>query len=128
MNTFTINGTRLAKVVGHYSHVYMLDYDTVELLAKDTGITMKEATGCICIFWPNISHKPYSLFTREMICNTQFDFNRFAFHDENIYEKAFRHKLVQILNTSFKRFVVSINCAFRFSLSCTYSAPSRISS
>ena len=97
MNTFTINGTRLAKVVGHYSHVYMLDYDTVDLLAKDTGITMKEATGCICIFWPNISHKPYSLFTHEMICNTQFDFNRFAFPDENIYEKAFRHKLVQIL-------------------------------
>ena len=26
MNTFTINGTRLAKVVGHYCHVFMLDY------------------------------------------------------------------------------------------------------
>ena len=25
MNTFTINGTRLAKVVGHYCHVFMLD-------------------------------------------------------------------------------------------------------
>lgn len=96
MNTFTINGTRLAKVVGHYCHVSMLDYDMVPAFAAQYDI-QEEAHGCICIFWPSCSGKPMELFTRKMVIDTQFDFNRFAFHDDSIYEKAFRHKLVQII-------------------------------
>lgn len=96
MNTFTINGTRLAKVVGHYCHVSMLDYSIVPEFANQYGI-QKEAYGCICIFWPWYTRKPMELFTRKMVIDTQFDFNRFAFHDDSIYEKAFRHKLVQII-------------------------------
>ncbi|MDY3854238.1 MAG: hypothetical protein SO170_04660 [Butyribacter sp.] len=96
MNTFTINGTRLAKVIGHYSHVAMLDYDMVEEFAGRYQIT-DEPYGCICIFWPSLSGKERELFTRKMVIDTQFDFNRFVFHDDNIYEKAFRHKLVQII-------------------------------
>ena len=95
MNTFTINGTRLAKVIGHYSHVYMLDHTVVAEFARDNHIN--DANGCICIFWPHISNKTFDLFTHDTVCNTHFDFNRFAFHDGNIYEKAFRHKLVQII-------------------------------
>lgn len=97
MNTFTINGTRLAKVIGHYSHVYMVDYSLTDAFGHVFEINSENALGCICIFWPYYYNKENDLFTRKMVIDTQFDFNRFAFHDENIYEKAFRHKLVQII-------------------------------
>ena len=38
MNTFTINGTRLAKVIGHYSHVFMIDNDFVGKFAESFSI------------------------------------------------------------------------------------------
>lgn len=97
MNTFTINGTRLAKVIGHYSHVYMVDFSLTDAFGHVFEIKSENALGCICIFWPNYYNRETELFTRKMVIDTQFDFNRFAFHDENIYEKAFRHKLVQII-------------------------------
>ena len=97
MNTFTINGTRLAKVIGHYSHVFMIDKDFVGKFAESFSIPEMNADGCICIFWPPHTNKNFTLFTRRMILETQFDFNRFAFHDDDVYEKAFRHKLVQII-------------------------------
>ncbi len=97
MDTFTINGMRLAKVIGLYAHVYMIASPLVSYWASTNEITHDQAEGSIMIFWPTISKKTPELFTREMICNAQFDFNRFAFHDQNIYEKAFRHKLVQMI-------------------------------
>lgn len=97
MNTFTINGTRLAKVVGHYSHVYMIDYQFINAYSQFLCCNINDASGSICIFWQKQIKKEPDFFTRQMIINTQFDFNRFAFHDINIYEKAFRHKLVQII-------------------------------
>lgn len=97
MNTFNVNGTRLAKVIGHYSHVYMLDQSMVEAFANDNNISLSNAYGCICVFWSKINKRSPSFFTQQMICDTEFDFNRFAFHDKNINEKAFRHKLVQII-------------------------------
>ena len=97
MNTFTINGTRLAKVVGHYCHVFMLDYDVISDFAYAFQLLAEDIHGCICIFWPKHSGKAMELFTRKMVIDTQFDFNRFAFHDDNISEKAFRHKLVQMI-------------------------------
>lgn len=97
MNTFTINGTRLAKVTGHYSHVYMVDCQLAKDFSQAFSIPLKVTLGCIIIFWPEASGKSPELFTRNTVINTQFDFNRFAFHDDNIYERAFRHKLVQII-------------------------------
>lgn len=97
MNTFTINGTRLAKVIGHYSHVFMVDYKLTEAFGHAFSIKDSDVFGCICIFWPAFSKNETELFTRQMVIDTQFDFNRFAFHEENISEKAFRHKLVQII-------------------------------
>ena len=97
MNTFTINGTRLAKVIGQYSHVFMTDRALVSKFAQSFNIPEANADGCICIFWPAHTQKHFTLFTRRMILESQFDFNRFAFHDEDVYEKAFRHKLVQII-------------------------------
>jgi len=97
MNTFTINGTRLAKVIGHYAHVFMVDFSLADAFGKAFGIADNDVFGCICIFWPPYSKRPQELFTRQMVIDTQFDFNRFAFHDDSISEKAFRHKLVQMI-------------------------------
>lgn len=97
MNTFTINGTRLAKVTGHYSHVYMIDYAIVSSFTERASLQDTDTLGSICIFWPAYTQKETEVFTRKMVIDTQFDFNRFAFHDDNISEKAFRHKLVQII-------------------------------
>lgn len=97
MDSFTINGTRLAKVIGLYAHVYMLNQQFLERWSADQCLDPGDAEGSIMIFWPVISGKMPELFTREMAYDTRFDFNRFAFHDQNINEKAFRHKLVQII-------------------------------
>lgn len=97
INTFTINGTRLAKVIGLYAHVFMFSLEQTDVFASYVSITEEDAKGCIAIFWPTSTNKPMELYTREMVLHTQFDFNRFAFHDDKISEKAFRHKLVQII-------------------------------
>ena len=97
MNSFYVNGTRLAKVIGNYSHVYMADRCISEEFAKDNGIMPGSQDGCIYIFWPENTGKEPDIFTKDMISDTHFDFNRLIFHDENITEKAFRHKLVQII-------------------------------
>ncbi len=97
MNTFYVNGTRLAKVIGNYSHVYMADRCIAEMFALDNHIGHEGSDGCIYIFWPLYTRKEPDIFTKDMICDTQFDFNRLIFHDQNITEKAFRHKLVQII-------------------------------
>lgn len=100
MNTFSMNGTRLAKVTGLYSHVFMLDRKWLESWAAWQQLSVTDADGCIMIYWPVSSGKKQELYTEKMIFDTQFDFNRFAFHDQNINEKAFRHKLVQIIKDS----------------------------
>ncbi|MDO4166038.1 MAG: hypothetical protein Q4D32_01400 [Eubacteriales bacterium] len=97
MNTFTINGMRLAKVIGLYSHVYMLDQDWTADFATHYGFDSENMEGAICIFWPPYQKRNPEMYTHEMICDTEFDFNRLAFHDQNISEKAFRHKLVQMM-------------------------------
>lgn len=97
MNTFTINGTRLAKVVGNYSHVYMIDDKLVDAYSSYLARSPEDTAGSICIFWQSDIRRERDFFTRKMVIDTQFDFNRFAFHDVNIYEMAFRHKLVQII-------------------------------
>lgn len=97
MNTFPVNGTRLAKVIGLYAHVYLLEHSLFGHWAQTQQISTEDAEGCIMIFWQTDKEKAPELFTRKMICDTQFDFNRFAFYDQNINEKAFRHKLVQMI-------------------------------
>lgn len=32
-----------------------------------------------------------------MIADSRFDFNKYAFDQGNVYEKAFRHKLVRLI-------------------------------
>lgn len=97
MNTFTINGTRFAKVTGLYCHVYMTDFTWNHSFADAFSIDRNDVQGCIAIFWPESRQKSFELYTRQMVNNAQFDFNRFAFHEDSLCEKAFRHKLVQMI-------------------------------
>lgn len=97
MNSFPVNGMRVAKVVGLYAHVYMLDQAIVPLWAKERLEPEESSYSCVIISWPVTANKPEERFTTQAICDATFDFNRFVFHDENIHEKAFRHKLVQTI-------------------------------
>ena len=96
MNTFPVNGTRLAKVIGLYSHVYMLDHRLTENLSVK-GQNTRVIHGGILIFWPVSSHKETTVYTSQMIREAHFDYNRFAYHEQNFNEKAFRSKLAQII-------------------------------
>ncbi len=97
MNSFPVNGVRVAKVVGLYAHVYMLDQALIPLWAKERPEPAETLYGCITISWPADADRPEEHFTSQAICDATFDFNRFIFHDKRINEKAFRHKLVQII-------------------------------
>ncbi len=97
MNTFPVNGTRLAKVIGLYSHVYMLNHCLSGQWASHLGLAQEDCDGSIMIFWPHSYGRETTLYTQAMIQETQFDFNRFAYHEKNFHEKAFRSKLAQII-------------------------------
>lgn len=97
MNTFTINGVRLAKVTGLYSHVYMFEQSQIADFTDQFPCDAHSMPGAVCIFWPHYQNRAMEIYTQEMVCNAEFDFNHLAFHDQNISEKAFRHKLVQII-------------------------------
>ena len=96
MNTFPVNGTRLAKVIGLYSHVYMLDQKLTANLSIE-GQDDEILHGGILIFWPVSSHRETTVYTSQMIREAHFDYNRFAYHEQNFNEKAFRSKLAQII-------------------------------
>ena len=97
MNTFPINGTRLAKVIGLYSHVYMLDQNIARQLIVNGRKDNEVNHGGILIFWPVSSGKETTVYTSQMIREAHFDYNRFAYHEQNFNEKAFRSKLAQII-------------------------------
>lgn len=97
MNTFTINGTRLAKVIGQYAHVCLIDSDYITAFGEQFGYPLSEVPGIIVIFWANGQGRNPKVFTQETADQTEFDFNHFTFHDGNLSEKAFRHKLVQLI-------------------------------
>ena len=97
MNTFPVNGTRLSKVIRLYSHVYMLDQKISRELIIN-GLPGHEVTkGGILIFWPLSEHRDTTIYTNQMIREAHFDYNRFAYHEQNFNEKAFRSKLSQII-------------------------------
>lgn len=97
MNTFPINGTRLAKVIGLYSHVYMLDQNIARQLIVNGRKDNEVNHGGILIFWTVSSGKETTVYTSQMIREAHFDYNRFAYHEQNFNEKAFRSKLAQII-------------------------------
>ncbi|MCR5690625.1 MAG: hypothetical protein K6G62_00185, partial [Eubacterium sp.] len=47
--------------------------------------------------WVTFPDGEVKFYTRDMISRSRFDFNKYAFDAGNVYEKAFRHRLVRLL-------------------------------
>lgn len=89
-----ININRLAETVGTYAHVFLVDRKSVSMMVEASDYTKEELIGSVWVTFPGGEDKFY---TRERIANSRFDFNKYAFDPGNVYEKAFRHKLVRLI-------------------------------
>ncbi len=89
-----ININRLAETVGTYAHVFLLSKKAIPMMVETSDYTTEELTGAVWVTFQNGEDKFY---TRERIANSRFDFNKYAFDRGNVYEKAFRHKLVRLI-------------------------------
>ncbi len=89
-----INVTRLAETVGTYAHVFLLEKKAIPTMVETSDFTEEELMGAV---WVTFRDGEDKFYTREMIANSRFDFNKFAFDTGNVYEKAFRHKLVRLI-------------------------------
>lgn len=89
-----ININRLAETVGTYAHVFLLSRKAIPMMVETSDYTTEELTGAVWVTFQNGEDKFY---TRERIANSRFDFNKYAFDPGNVYEKAFRHKLVRLI-------------------------------
>lgn len=89
-----INLNRLAETVGTYAHVFLLGKKAIPMMVDMSDYTTEELTGAVWVTFQNGEDKFY---TRESIANSRFDFNKYAFDSGNVYEKAFRHKLVRLI-------------------------------
>ncbi|MCH5252071.1 MAG: hypothetical protein J1F22_03770 [Lachnospiraceae bacterium] len=89
-----INVTRLAETVGTYAHVFLLDKKAIPVMVESSDYTREELLGSV---WVTFRDGEDKFYTKEMIADSRFDFNKYAFDRGNIYEKAFRHKLVRLI-------------------------------
>ena len=89
-----ININRLAETVGTYAHVFLVGKKAIPMMVCTSDFTPEELTGAVWVTFQNGEDKFY---TRERIANSRFDFNKYAFDPGNVYEKAFRHKLVRLI-------------------------------
>lgn len=89
-----ININRLAETVGTYAHVFLLSKKAIPMMVETSDYTTEELMGAVWVTFQNGEDKFY---TRERIANSRFDFNKYAFEPGNVYEKAFRHKLVRLI-------------------------------
>lgn len=89
-----INISRLAETIGTYAHVFLLDKKAIPMMVEMSDYTKEEIMGAV---WVTFRDGEDKFYTREMIANSRFDFNKYAFDEGNVYEKAFRHKLVRLI-------------------------------
>lgn len=89
-----ININRLAETIGTYAHVFLVDSDSLPMMVESSDYTKDELIGAVWVTFPGGEDKFY---TRERIANSRFDFDKYAFDPGNVYEKAFRHKLVRLI-------------------------------
>lgn len=89
-----INISRLAETIGTYAHVFILDRKAIPSMVELSDYTREELVGAV---WVTFSDGEDKFYTRDMIADSRFDFNRFAFDPGNVYEKAFRHRLVKLI-------------------------------
>lgn len=89
-----INVARLAETVGTYAHVFLMDKKVIPVMVETSDYTKEDLMGAV---WVTFRGGEDKFFTREMIADSRFDFNKYAFDAGNVYEKAFRHKLVKLI-------------------------------
>lgn len=89
-----LNIARLAETVGTYAHVFLMDQSAIPLLVDVSDYTEKDLAGAV---WVSFQGGEDRFFTREMIADSRFDFNKYAFDGGDVGEKAFRHKLVRMI-------------------------------
>lgn len=89
-----INVNRLAETVGTYAHVFLVGKKAIPMLVETSDYTPEELTGAV---WVTFQSGEDKFYTRDRIANSRFDFNKYAFDPGNVYEKAFRHKLVRLI-------------------------------
>ena len=89
-----ININRLTETIGTYAHVFILDKKAIPILVEMSDYTTNELTGAV---WVTFSGGEDKFYTRDMIADSRFDFNKYAFDQGNVYEKAFRHRLVRLI-------------------------------
>ncbi len=89
-----LNIARLAETVGTYAHVFLMDQSAIPLLVDVSDYTEEDLAGAV---WVSFQGGEDRFFTREMIADSRFDFNKYAFDGGDVGEKAFRHKLVRMI-------------------------------
>lgn len=92
-----IKVSSLAKSVCGYAHIYLLQRKNFEEYSYITGRTIDDMDGAVTVFWKKGADKEMDFYTREQILNSHFDFNRFVYSNGQIYDKAFRRKLLQVI-------------------------------
>ena len=63
------------------------------------GRKADELEGSVILFWRKDAKMRMSFYSRQQVLNSQFDFNRFVYSNGQIYDKAFRRKILQIIKT-----------------------------
>ncbi len=91
-----LHAGKLAHIIGMYSHVYLLDREYSEKFGEKLGKEKREIFGSVCIYDCG-SIEPSEFFTEEQILGSRFDYNRYVYYEGDVYEKAFRHKLVEMI-------------------------------
>lgn len=85
------------KIVCEYAHIYCVEKNLFEQYSSLVNISSEKLNGSIAVFWKNGVNPSNDFYGSEQIMNSQFDFNRFVFSDGQIFDKAFRRKLLQII-------------------------------
>ena len=89
-----INVNRLTETIGTYAHVFLLEKKMIPLLVEHSDYTIEDIVGAV---WVTFRGGEDKFFTKKMVEDSRFDFNKYAFEEGDVSEKAFRHKLVRMI-------------------------------
>jgi len=92
-----LHAGKLAHIIGIYAHVCLLDRESSEKFAALLNKPAQEVFGSVSIFESGSGMCATDFFTEQMILDSRFDYNRYVYYEGDVYEKAFRHKLVEMI-------------------------------
>ncbi len=92
-----LHAGKLAHIIGLYAHVYLLDREYSEKFGKAVGKEPEESFGSVSIYDCASGLGPSNFFTEQQILKSRFDYNKYVYYEGDVYERAFRHKLVEMI-------------------------------